>query len=201
MYYISVSSQTKKLVESLLAPYETEEQFVLRLVAAYQDIVKRDSHNGLINRDPISHTSVTYEKKHFGETLSSKKKPFFWGVENKKLTIYRDGLPTQPYDLQKIVDVLKELYSIYTDNFFSLDNNVADVQNSRPSNETGFGRMLYKHTQSVSAAQVSSQLGPILINIGILKWNGKAHGIQFSCTSIVNELDVEMLEMLLINSD
>ncbi len=198
MYYISVSSQTKKLVASLVAPYETEEQFVLRLIAAYQDAVKRNSHAGLANSNFISHEPVSSEGKRFGETLSTKKKPFFWDVENNRLTIYRDGLPSQPFDFDKIVNVLKELYSIYQYSFFSLDNNVADVANPKPSNETGLGRMLYKHTQSVSAAQVSSQLGPILMSVGLLTWNGKMHGIQFCCTPMVDKLDEKMLEELLI---
>jgi hypothetical protein len=47
------------------------------------------------------------------------------------------------------------------------------------------------------AAQVSSQLGPLLTQCKIFQWNGKGRGIEFQCTPLVADIDVEKLERLL----
>ena len=180
------------------APYEKDESLLLRLIAAYEDVTLSQGleMNGNNAVSPIEHNNYLVGR-NIGYTLSSKKKPFSWEVKNRILTIYRDGLPSQPFDLEDIVDILRGMYSIYGEAFFPLDNNVTDVMNVKLDNQTGLGRMIFRHVKSVSAAQVSSQLGPLLTQYKIFKWNGKGRGIQFQCTSLVADLDVEKLERLL----
>ena len=198
MYLIDVSEKTKQMLESLRTPYEKDESLFLRLIAAYQDVIL---NQGLevseCNTMPLIGHSNYLVGRNIGYTLSSKRKPFSWELKNKILSIYRDDLPSQPFDLKDIVEVLRDIYSIYGETFFPLDNNVTDVMNVKIDNQTGLGRMIFRHTKSVSAAQVSSQLGPLLTQYKIFNWNGKGRGIQFQCTPLVVDLDVEKLERLL----
>jgi hypothetical protein len=186
------------MLESLRSPYENDESLFLRLISAYQDVIL--SHKSGISKNNMV-SSVEHSNyligRNIGYTLSSKKKPFSWDLKNKILTIYRDDLPSQPFDLKDIVNILRDIYSIYGEAFFHLDNNVTDVMNIKPDNQTGLGRMIFRHTKSVSAAQVSSQLGPLLTQCKIFQWNGKGRGIEFQCTPLVADIDVEKLERLL----
>ncbi len=204
-YTLEITSNTHITFEQLRARFESDDAFLCRLIAAYEH---NQNKSVSLEQDVQLFPSSAYQAQN-GKVLYTfgvRGKEFKWNIKweitkhkpNESmctLFIYRNYLPDQPIKLSEIIEILQNLHEKYGQQEFRLDNNVTEVR--VPTDQPGFGRMIFATTQSVAAAQTASQLGPILHHAGVLQWNGRNHGIGFTCTDKVVGITEDLLAKLL----
>lgn len=119
------------------------------------------------------------EKWNNCETLGGKQKEFAWKYDkNKGLIIKRiisDNIVTTSFTEEEINKII-----VYISNSkqVKLANSVTKLQNK--NEKDGLGKFVYEELdRDISDAQAVSQLAAILVNEGILGYNGRKRGMEF----------------------
>ncbi len=120
------------------------------------------------------------------KTLGGKEKEFEWQVSKDGiLVIHRIEADMRDlFGMNELFNLLTNLQNTFKDKYFPLANNVATMKSGDEAD--GLGKFIYDienakneaDSKSLAKAQSASQLAVILMESGILSWNGKKRGIQ-----------------------
>jgi len=117
------------------------------------------------------------------ETHGGKKKPFKWRFDNESDAIVIDRNLTKHdiFELDEILTVIQALYRELANDWYPLANGLVKMQDG--TEEVGLGSSIYAVSNDTTHGQAASQLGVILEDAGILKWNGRSRNIAWRLRS------------------
>ncbi|MDD2659858.1 MAG: hypothetical protein PHY54_09305 [Methylococcales bacterium] len=85
------------------------------------------------------------------------------------------------FETYKVEEILTSLYRQFGNDWFLLANNVEKL--GKGTEIPGLGRtILDAYPGNTTQAQTASYFGPIMEDLGLFEWNGKAHGIAWRLT-------------------
>jgi hypothetical protein len=123
------------------------------------------------------------------ETHGGKAVRFRWGLRNDCIKITKEGNePLHEYSLDEILNILIWLTEKFASNCFPLGNDVQKLWKGTEVDGLGVA-IFHLRPGDTHHAQGASYLGVLLEDVGILEWNNKKKGIQWSIICPVTNID------------
>jgi len=106
---------------------------------------------------------------------------FNYEYTNACISIINEKGRVDHFENNKTEEILTSLYHQFGNDWFPLANNVERLGNG--TEIPGLGRtILDAYPCNIEQAQAASYLGPIMEDMGLFEWNGKARGIAWRLT-------------------